>query len=149
MFTWWSWETAQAAQASSSRAIQNVDRARRAANQLQSLQPRTLPLDSGQEITGLLDSARKSAEISDRSLRSESIRSQGTLGDTGILRQSAHVELASLSQAQAAKVVDALERSTLPIWIESADLTAADSGRWNLVLEIAWLENPVVDNKRR
>jgi len=141
-FFWHTKNISATAQASAVRSAQNLEQAQRAATQLQKLRPQTLPLNSGQAITGLLDTAFKAAEVDNRSRRSESIRSRGALGDTGIIRQSAHVDLTNLTQTQAAKLVSAIESSNMPVWIESADMNATTSDRWTLVLDLAWLENP-------
>ena len=141
-FFWYTRNILVAAQASVVRGAENLERAQRATIQLQKLRPQTLPLNSSQLITDLLDSARKAAELDNRSLRSESIRSRGTLGDTGIIRKSAHVQLVNLTQSQTAKLVSIIESSNMPIWVESVDMNATASDQWTLVLDLAWLENP-------
>lgn len=78
--------------------------------------------------------------MADHALRSQSIHSLGSVGQTAVSREQERIELTGLSLKQAGMIVDALERADLPVWVESADLTPSGSQEWSLVLEIDWLE---------
>ncbi|HUO09024.1 MAG TPA: hypothetical protein VM008_12025 [Phycisphaerae bacterium] len=130
----------QAVRQIAARNIQNAVRIKRAAMDLAMLIPPQMSGDSGRKISALVDQALHSASVSDHQLRTQSIRTLGAVGQTGVSKLQARVEIVELSLAQAGSIVQAIERSGEPVWIESSDLTASSQNQWNLVLEIDWLQ---------
>lgn len=140
----WAWTAGRTrtAQEIARRNTQNAARAKRAARALATLVPPQLTGDAGQKISALVDHALKSASVPDRQLRTQSIHTLGAVGQTSVSKQQAHVEISNVSLEQAAKILQTVEGSGEPVWIESSDLTATSQDRWNLVLDIDWLQKP-------
>jgi hypothetical protein len=138
---WWSWGKALDAQITAQRTEENVARARRAVLQIQSLAPPTLQMDSGQAINKLVQNAIEAAQANERSLRSRTVRALGPIADTGIFKNQVHLEFADLTQEQAGKLMNSLEQTQFPIWVDSADLTAASNDRWDLAVELDWCQS--------
>jgi hypothetical protein len=65
------------------------------------------------------------------------------LGDTGVLKFQANVELVGVSQTQAAGLIAAVEASPLPLTLAAADLSEGPGDSWNMTIDLTWLERPI------
>ncbi len=141
---WFSIGAVQRAKAVSIRNLQNVTRAKQSALDLARSMPPVVEPEgtktSTQRITDLVDHCLHGAAVGDRALRSQSIHSLGSVGQTAVSREQERIELSGLTLTQAGMIVDTLERAPLPIWVESAAITPVGPKAWSLVLEIDWLE---------
>jgi hypothetical protein len=136
----WSSKVAAQRTLTAQRLGENERRIVRASQELHRLMPQTLEGEAAAQVNSLVDEGLRTASIPDASLRSRSVRTLGPLGDTGVLKFQEHVEVAGISQSQAASLVATLEETSLPLVLAAADLSEGAGESWNLVLDLSWLE---------
>ena len=131
---------AREASQTAKRAWQNVDQAKRAAAIILSNRPRLIGGDAENAVEQLVEQALHAAQLDDRAMRSRSMRSFGTMGDTGVSRNQAHVEFAGITQVQSGQLLARLETGQRGIHVESADLVVAAGERWDLSINLDWYQ---------
>lgn len=135
------WRQAQRAQQGALLQEQQGARGRQAAAQLTRLVPPMWVPEGPRQLAAQIEAALRASGASERALSSFAVQAVGLLPQVPVQRQQARAELRDLTLRQAGQVLEALETSGAPYWIEATEWRAAGgpSERWHLTVEIQWL----------
>jgi hypothetical protein len=141
-FTVWSMAGAGQAREVARRASQNLERARVASESLERMVPRYMPAGGAATLVERMERSLVAAGADKGAVRSVNVQSLGQLTDVAAGRRQARVELAGLTMPHAATAIDAVESCGLPVWIESAELSASGgeaADEWIAVMQVNWI----------
>jgi hypothetical protein len=135
------WASSQGTAELAIRVHQQYQRAQTAAAVLTRVMPEMLTDAQVRIVRDLLGKGVATAGGSDKNVRAIYPESLGQLAGVQASHGRLRVELAGLTLKQLGTVINTMESSGLPLWIESIALSAAQDGSqsWNATLDFAWI----------